>query len=122
MHFSCQAGSRCGHVVGAWCMPACSAHVGRPSWLGACSCHLLQVSVVYAVAISKPGHGNIGPLAVVSSAVLCWVARCCHMWPMGMHSRTCMLKQVMVALHCTALCCATCRATLFLPAPSLAAP
>lgn len=27
---------------------------------------LLLVSVVYAVAISKPGHGNIGPLAVVS--------------------------------------------------------
>ena len=25
----------------------------------------LLVSVVYAVAISKPGHGNIGPLAVV---------------------------------------------------------
>jgi glycerol uptake facilitator-like aquaporin len=26
----------------------------------------LLVSVVFAVAISKPGHGNIGPLAVVS--------------------------------------------------------
>lgn len=26
------------------------------------------VSVVYAVAISKPGHGNIGPLVVVSGA------------------------------------------------------
>ena len=25
----------------------------------------LLVTVVYAVAISKPGHGNIGPLAVV---------------------------------------------------------
>lgn len=29
----------------------------------------LLVTVVYAVAISKPGHGNIGPLAVVRQRV-----------------------------------------------------
>lgn len=28
----------------------------------------LLVSVVFAVAISRPGHGNIGPLAVVGAA------------------------------------------------------
>ncbi len=34
------------------------------------------VSVVYAVAISKPGHGNIGPLAVVRGAEPGWGDAC----------------------------------------------
>ena len=58
------------HVGGGNSMPGCFTHEGGVTittgqlFLWELIMTFVLVSTVYAVAVTKPGHGNIGPLAV----------------------------------------------------------
>lgn len=58
------------HVGGGNSMPGCFTHQGGVTitkgqlFLWELIMTFVLVSTVYAVAVTKPGHGNIGPLAV----------------------------------------------------------
>lgn len=58
------------HVGGGDSMPGCFTHEGGVTitkgqlFLWELIMTFVLVSTVYAVAVTKPGHGNIGPLAV----------------------------------------------------------
>lgn len=58
------------HVGGGNGMPGCFTHEGGVTitkgqlFLWEMIMTFVLVSTVYAVAVTKPGHGNIGPLAV----------------------------------------------------------
>lgn len=80
------------HVGGGNSMPGCFTHQGGVTitkgqlFLWELIMTFVLVSTVYAVAVTKPGHGNIGPLAVGFSlfasafigehhhTVLCWLS------------------------------------------------